>query len=427
MNFHSLTTPSLRRSFSAAVIEGLAPDRGLYFPDSIPQLDEASWLEDPHGECWSIASKIIHSFSSEELEMSELQELMKDVLNFPIELIELEGGLYVLELFHGPTAAFKDVGARTMSRLLGRFSEQRLTVLVATSGDTGSAVAQGFLNVSGVDVVILYPSGRISEIQEKQLTTAGFNVTALEVKGNFDDCQRMVKEAFLDSDLRNRRALTSANSINVARWIPQASYYAWATFLLGEGAHFVVPSGNLGNLAAGVLAHRMGMPARGFTAASNANDVVPELLTTGVYAPRPTVATLSNAMDVGDPSNLPRLRELFGGSTPALQDGIAGFKANDEATREAMKRIHDQFGYLACPHTAIGIAAAQKRLALGGPVVALATAHPAKFGSVVEDATGIAPEIPESLKGCVEKEKVSVLVEPTLEALRAYLLDTAQA
>ena len=427
MNFHSLTTPSLRRSFSAAVIEGLAPDRGLYFPDSIPQLDEASWLEDPHGECWSIASKIIHSFSSEDLEMSELQELMKDVLNFPIELIELEGGLYVLELFHGPTAAFKDVGARTMSRLLGRFSEQRLTVLVATSGDTGSAVAQGFLNVSGVDVVILYPSGRISEIQEKQLTTAGFNVTALEVKGNFDDCQRMVKEAFLDSDLRNRRALTSANSINVARWIPQASYYAWATFLLGEGAHFVVPSGNLGNLAAGVLAHRMGMPARGFTAASNANDVVPELLTTGVYAPRPTVATLSNAMDVGDPSNLPRLRELFGGSTPALQDGIAGFKANDEATREAMKRIHDQFGYLACPHTAIGIAAAQKRLALGGPVVALATAHPAKFGSVVEDATGIAPEIPESLKGCVEKEKVSVLVEPTLEALRAYLLDTAQA
>ena len=427
MNFHSLTTPSLRRSFSAAVIEGLAPDRGLYFPDSIPQLDEASWLEDPHGECWSIASKIIHSFSSEELEMSELQELMKDVLNFPIELIELEGGLYVLELFHGPTAAFKDVGARTMSRLLGRFSEQRLTVLVATSGDTGSAVAQGFLNVSGVDVVILYPSGRISEIQEKQLTTAGFNVTALEVKGNFDDCQRMVKEAFLDSELRNRRALTSANSINVARWIPQASYYAWATFLLGEGAHFVVPSGNLGNLAAGVLAHRMGMPARGFTAASNANDVVPELLTTGVYAPRPTVATLSNAMDVGDPSNLPRLRELFGGSTPALQDGIAGFKANDEATREAMKRIHDQFGYLACPHTAIGIAAAQQRLALGGPVVALATAHPAKFGSVVEDATGIAPEIPESLKGCVEKEKVSVLVEPTLEALRAYLLDTAQA
>jgi len=427
MNFHSLTTPSLRRSFSAAVIEGLAPDRGLYFPDSIPQLDEASWLEDPHGECWSIASKIIHSFSSEDLEMSELQELMKDVLNFPIELIELEGGLYVLELFHGPTAAFKDVGARTMSRLLGRFSEQRLTVLVATSGDTGSAVAQGFLNVSGVDVVILYPSGRISEIQEKQLTTAGFNVTALEVKGNFDDCQRMVKEAFLDSELRNRRALTSANSINVARWIPQASYYAWATFLLGEGAHFVVPSGNLGNLAAGVLAHRMGMPARGFTAASNANDVVPELLTTGVYAPRPTVATLSNAMDVGDPSNLPRLRELFGGSTPALQDGIAGFKANDEATREAMKRIHDQFGYLACPHTAIGIAAAQQRLALGGPVVALATAHPAKFGSVVEDATGIAPEIPESLKGCVEKEKVSVLVEPTLEALRAYLLDTAQA
>jgi threonine synthase len=427
MNFHSLTTPSLRRSFSAAVIEGLAPDRGLYFPDSIPQLDEASWLEDPHGECWSIASKIIHSFSSEELEMSELKELMKDVLNFPIELIELEGGLYVLELFHGPTAAFKDVGARTMSRLLGRFSEQRLTVLVATSGDTGSAVAQGFLNVSGVDVVILYPSGRISEIQEKQLTTAGFNVTALEVKGNFDDCQRMVKEAFLDSELRNRRALTSANSINVARWIPQASYYAWATFLLGEGAHFVVPSGNLGNLAAGVLAHRMGMPARGFTAASNANDVVPELLTTGVYAPRPTVATLSNAMDVGDPSNLPRLRELFGGSTPALQDGIAGFKANDAATREAMKRIHDQFGYLACPHTAIGIAAAQKRLALGGPVVALATAHPAKFGSVVEDATGIAPEIPESLKGCVEKEKVSVLVEPTLEALRAYLLDTAQA
>jgi threonine synthase len=351
---------------------------------------------------------------------------MKAALNFPIELVELEEGLYVLELFHGPTAAFKDVGARSMARLLGAFSDRRLTVLVATSGDTGSAVAQGFLNVPGIDVVILYPSGRISTIQEQQLTTAGANVTALEVKGNFDDCQRMVKEAFMDAGLRERRALTSANSINVARWIPQAAYYAWTTYLLGEPAHFVVPSGNLGNLAAGVLANQMGMPANGFTAASNANDVVPEYLRSGVFTPRPTVATSSNAMDVGDPSNLPRLEALFGSDFEQLKRGVRGFVAGEEATEAAMREAWERNGYLACPHTAIGLAAARElRGQIAGPIVALATAHPAKFGASVEAATGIAPEIPTSLQECLRREKVSVVIEPTVDALRTYLLATA--
>lgn len=424
MKFHSLLTPAIERTFSAAVIEGLAPDRGLYFPSEIPVLPEETWLENPDGECWSLASDLIHPFASNDLEKSELDGLMKAALNFPIELVELEGGLYVLELFHGPTAAFKDVGARSMARLLGTFSDRRLTVLVATSGDTGSAVAQGFLNVPNIDVVILYPSGRISAIQEQQLTTAGANVTALEVLGNFDDCQRMVKEAFLDAGLREQRALTSANSINVARWIPQGAYYAWATYLLGEAAHFVVPSGNLGNLAAGVLAHRMGMPAAGFTAASNANDGVPAYLRTGTFHPRPTVATLSNAMDVGDPSNLPRLEALFGNRFEAMQAGVQGFTADDAATEAAMRHAWERYGYLACPHTAIGIAAAEGRRG-NAPVVALATAHPAKFGSAVEAATGVAPEIPVALEECLRREKCSVVIPPTLEALRGYLVATA--
>ncbi len=422
MRFHSTLNPALERTFAQAVIEGLAPDRGLYFPNEIPRLTEEAWLEDPEGEAWSLASTLLHSYTSNELEKSELDGLMKAALNFPIELVELAPGQFVLELFHGPTAAFKDVGARSMARFLSAFSDQRLTVLVATSGDTGSAVAQGFLNVPGIDVVILYPSGRISQIQEQQLTTAGANVTALEVRGNFDDCQRMVKAAFLDADLQSQRALTSANSINLARWIPQGAYYAWATYLLGEAAHFVVPSGNLGNLAAGVLAHRMGMPALGFTAASNANDVVPEYLRTGTYTPRATVATLSNAMDVGDPSNLPRLQALYGGDFQSMTDQVAGFTLDDEATLVAMREVWERHGYLACPHTAIGIQAAQH--VKQGPVVTLATAHPAKFGEAVQRATGVDPAIPATLAGCLEREKVSVVIEPTSEALKAYLLDT---
>lgn len=422
MKFHSTLNPGLERTFAQAVIEGLAPDRGLYFPNAIPQLPEEAWLENPDGEAWSLASTLLHPFVDNQLEKSELDRLMKSALNFPIELVELAPGRYVLELFHGPTAAFKDVGARSMARFLSTFSDQRLTVLVATSGDTGSAVAQGFLNVPNIDVVILYPSGRISQIQEQQLTTAGANVTALEVRGNFDDCQRMVKSAFLDADLQSQRALTSANSINLARWIPQGAYYAWATYLLGEAAHFVVPSGNLGNLAAGVLAHRMGMPALGFTAASNANDVVPEYLRTGTYTPRATVATLSNAMDVGDPSNLPRLQALYGGDFQSMTDQVAGFTLDDEATLVAMRDVWERHGYLACPHTAIGIQAAQH--VKQGPVVTLATAHPAKFGEAVQRATGVDPAIPATLAGCLEREKVSVVIEPTSEALKAFLLDT---
>ena len=271
MLFRSLTDPTIQRSFAQAVIEGLAPDKGLYFPDRIPLLDKGLWLSEEDMQPWELGAAMMAPFTEEDLTQEALGDILKEVLNFPLDLVEIHDNVFALELFHGPTHAFKDVGARFLSRVLRRITNQRLTILVATSGDTGSAVAQGFLNVPNIDVVILYPQGRISKIQEQQLTTAGANIRALEVEGAFDDCQAMVKAAFLDADLQAQRPLTSANSINVARWMPQGIYYAWATHVLGRPIQFSVPSGNVGNLAAGVLAAQMGMPHEGFVAASNAN------------------------------------------------------------------------------------------------------------------------------------------------------------
>ena len=376
MKYFSITSPSIRRDFAAALREGLAPDRGLYVPERIPQLE---WSSVQGASLPDLATRMLFPYVEGAITESNLADLMADALDFEIPLVQVHEQVSQLELFHGPTAAFKDVGARVMSRLLGATSTERLTVLVATSGDTGSAVAQGFYNVPGIDVVILYPSGRISHIQEQQLTTVGANVRAVEVQGAFDDCQRLVKEAFLDEEVQAKRPLTSANSINIGRWIPQSIYYAWATLQAGEPLEFVVPSGNFGNIAAGLLAHRMGMPALGFHAVVNANDVMANYMRTGSYEPSESLATISNAMDVGDPSNRPRLEWLYGSDVKHMQKEFRVSSVSEDATRQSMRKMWEESNQLVCPHTAIGFeAASQSRV--NRPQVVLATAHAAKFG-----------------------------------------------
>ena len=422
MLYHSLTDRTLTRSFADAVVEGLAPDKGLYYPERIPSLPEDFWLSDEDLNPWDLGAAMMAPLAEGALSQEELRAMLKEVLNFPLDLYEIEDNVYALELFHGPTHAFKDVGARFLSRVLRKVSDKRLTILVATSGDTGSAVAQGFLNVPNIDVVILYPQGRISHIQEQQLTTAGANIKALEVEGAFDDCQAMVKAAFLDADLQVQRPLTSANSINIARWMPQSIYYAWATYLLGQPAQFSVPSGNVGNLAAGVLAAQMGMPHAGFIASTNANDGLASHLRGDAFQPRPSVATLSNAMDVGDPSNLPRLQALFGGDMAAMRATVKGAKLDDAGTMKVMKEVLDRSGYVMCPHTAVGYAGLMEHRNPDVPGVVLATAHPAKFGEVVERATGHTPDVPDHLADCLNKTKEATVIAPHYEALKAHLL-----
>ena len=422
MLYHSLTDRTVTRSFADAVVEGLAPDKGLYYPERIPSLPQDFWLSDEDLNPWDLGAAMMAPLAEGALSHDELLAMLKEVLNFSLDLHEIEDNVYALELFHGPTHAFKDVGARFLSRVLRKVSDKRLTILVATSGDTGSAVAQGFLNVPNIDVVILYPQGRISHIQEQQLTTAGANIKALEVEGAFDDCQAMVKAAFLDADLQAQRPLTSANSINIARWMPQSIYYAWATYLMGQPAQFSVPSGNVGNLAAGVLAAQMGMPHAGFIAATNANDGLASHLGGGAFQPRPSVATLSNAMDVGNPSNLPRLQALFGGDMAAMRAMVKGAKLDDAGTMKVMKEVLDRTGYVMCPHTAVGYAVLREHRNPDVPGVVLATAHPAKFGEVVERATGHTPDMPDHLAECLNKTKEATVIAPHYEALKAHLL-----
>jgi len=423
MMYHSLSNKSIRRSFSEALREGLAPDRGLYVPEQIPELN---W-EDLQGmNLAQLGTAMLAPLAAPSISQDRLELLLGDALNFPIPLQPISDDLHMLELFHGPTAAFKDVGARVMSRLLAETSQERLTVLVATSGDTGSAVAQGFLNVPNIDVVILYPSGRISHIQEQQLTTVAENIVALEIDGAFDDCQSMVKEAFLDRELQEMRPLTSANSINIGRWMPQAIYYAWATIQAKEALNFVVPSGNFGNIAAGVLASRMGMPVRKFVAAVNANDGMAEYLKNGQFTAKKSVQTCSNAMDVGDPSNRPRLEWLLGPAIESMRRHLTAAAYSDAQTIEEMQAHWLQHQSLVCPHTAVGLCALADA-GISGPTAVLATADAAKFGDVVERATGQTPEVPKSLRGCLEKKKESVRLVASYSALKGYLLDSRKA
>lgn len=427
MNYFSLTDATIVRSFDRALRDGIAPDRGLYFPERIPILDWSRIVRTPMSLA-DLAFEILQPYVGQAIDETALKALLVDALDFDVPLVDLEQGLQVLELFHGPTAAFKDVGARIMARLLAHTSQDRVTVLVATSGDTGSAVAQGFLDVPGIDVVILYPSGRISHIQEQQLTTVGRNIRALEIQGNFDDCQALVKRAFMDDDLKRKRALTSANSINIGRWIPQAIYYAWAAKHSSEPVHFVVPSGNFGNVAAGMLLQNMGVPMLPFIAATNANDGMASYIKSGVFEAKRSVATCANAMDVGDPSNRPRIEALCDNSFQVLQTRLLGYTMQDQANREFMQYAQQKWGYLACPHTAIALAAAhdfQSQSAVHGPLIALATAHPAKFGETVEDATGVNAALPDSLRACLGRAKESTVIPASYKDLRDYLLLTA--
>lgn len=430
MNFYSLNNKAQSVSFKEAVIQGIAPDRGLYFPESITPLPDSFFEGIEALSHQEIAFRAIHQFVKDEIPDDILKDILKDVLDFDFPVVEIEENVATLELFHGPTMAFKDVGARFMARCLGYFSEKKdtnVTVLVATSGDTGGAVANGFLGVNGVKVVILYPSGKVSDIQEKQLTTLGQNITALEVKGTFDDCQEMVKTAFLDRELLDHMKLTSANSINVARWLPQMFYFLFAykqTKAIGRDIVFSVPSGNFGNICAGLVAQRLGMPVKHFVAATNVNDVVPRYMQTGKYTPKASTSTVSNAMDVGDPSNFIRIRHLFQDDFETLAKTLSSYSFTDAETKAAMLKIFKNDGYTPDPHGAVGYLGLKKyqesHLETYG--IFLETAHPVKFLDVVEEVIGESPEIPMQIQKVMDKEKKSVLIA-TYGELKSYLLE----
>lgn len=429
MRYYSLNDPGVRVSFEEATIQGQAKDKGLYYPEAIPTLPVSFFKNIENYSREEIAYTVLHPYVSGDLPDGKLAEIVAEAFNFPIPLVPVQEDIYSLELFHGPTLAFKDVGARFMSRCLGYFVrnlDQKVTVLVATSGDTGGAVASGFFGVEGVNVVILYPSGKVSRVQELQLTTLGNNITALEVEGNFDDCQHMVKQAFADGELNSRLFLTSANSINVARWLPQQVYYfyAWQQWKDKAAPPVIsVPSGNFGNICAGLLAYKSGLPVQHFIAACNANDVVTEYLLSGDYQPRQAVATLSNAMDVGAPSNFIRILELFENNFPNLKAALSSYSITDEQTVDVMKEVYQQSGYILDPHGAVGHACLKQYLDEhpGHKGYFLETAHPIKFNETVKAAIG--EEITaEGIDGLLHKEKKSIRIQPTFSDLKAYLM-----
>ncbi len=429
MQFYSLNDPDHRTSFKNAVVSGIAPDKGLYFPERITPLEPDFFENIEALSNHEIAFRAIHQFVQEDIPDHILKEIIANTLDFDFPVFDLEENVATLELFHGPTMAFKDVGARFMANCLGYFSQgekQEVTVLVATSGDTGGAVANGFLGVEGVHVVILYPSGKVSDIQEKQLTTLGQNIEAMEVDGTFDDCQRMVKTAFLDQEITQHRKLTSANSINVARWLPQLFYFLFAykqAKSKGKDIVFSVPSGNFGNICAGMVAQKLGMPVKHFVASTNVNDVVPKYLEQGVYEPMPSVATISNAMDVGDPSNFVRIRHLYQDDLDALRENLSSYSFTDSMTRNAMKKVYTNSGYVMDPHGAVGylgLKAYQKSHpdTFG---IFLETAHPVKFLNVVEETLDVQLEIPSQIQKIMGKEKKSMPIRSYAE-LKTFLL-----
>lgn len=413
MKYYSLGKHSPEVSFKEAAINGIAPDRGLYFPRQIPEFSTEFWQGISKRDFQEVAFELMQAYTGDTLPPDQLGQILENTLSFEFPLKPITENIAVLELFHGPTMAFKDVGATFMAGCLGYFSGQtdrKMVVLVATSGDTGGAVARGFLNVPGVEVVILYPKDKVSDIQERQLTTLGANIRALRVAGTFDDCQAMVKQAFQDPQLREKQDLTSANSINVARWLPQMLYYVRAFQQLEKNASkpvFSVPSGNFGNLCAGMLAWRMGMPAAHFIASTNRNDTVPRYMDTVDYDPKPAVATLSNAMDVADPSNFIRIRELFDDHFKKLASELTALAFTDTQTLEGIKRLYTDYGYIADPHGAVGYLGLVEYLknrpqAYG---VFLETAHPIKFRETVETCLGTALELPEQIRGLIDRKK----------------------
>ena len=425
MQYYSLHKKAPKATFKEAVINGLAPDKGLYFPEHITPLSN-NFIENI--ETFSneeIAFEVIKQFIGDSISEKKLKAIIKETINFKFPVIPITENIATLELFHGPTMAFKDVGARFMARCLGEFNSehQEQTVLVATSGDTGGAVANGFLNVKGVDVVILYPDGKVSDIQEKQLTTLGQNIRALKVDGVFDDCQDMVKTAFLDADIK--RTLTSANSINIARWLPQMFYFFFAYKQVkhkNKDVVFSVPSGNFGNICAGTLAQKLGLPIKHFVASTNINDTVSQYLKEGNYKPKPSKATISNAMDVGNPSNFIRIQELFDNNIEQLKKNFSSYSYSDETTREAMTEIYKSTKYIADPHGAIGYLGAKEYLEknLDAQCIFLETAHPVKFLDIVEETLHVQLDIPEQIESVLHKEKKFQKIK-TYKELKTYL------
>ena len=453
MKYYSTNGQAPLADLQKAVVKGLAEDRGLYMPERINKLPKAFFDDIQDMKFQDIAYNVASAFFGEDVDLDSLQDLVYDTLQFDCPVVKVKDNIYSLELFHGPTLAFKDVGARFMARLLqyllptpspspgeGSLDAQSnqsplpwggegggCNVLVATSGDTGSAVANGFLGVDGIHVYVLYPKGKVSPIQECQFTTLGQNITAVEVDGVFDDCQALVKSAFMDADLNKHMKLTSANSINVARFLPQAFYYfnAYARMKqlnLADELVMCVPSGNFGNICAALFGHEMGLPVKRFIAANNANDVFYNFLQTGKYEPKPTIQTLANAMDVGDPSNFARIYDLYGKSHQRISSLISGATYSDEQIRQTMRQCYEETGYILDPHGACGYQALADGLQPGEVGVFCETAHPAKFKEKVDDILGIDVEIPERLAAFMRGEKQSVQMSKEFSDFKAYLM-----
>jgi len=427
MKYFSTNRKSARASFREAVLNGQPPDRGLYFPEKIPTPAGEFWKDFPAKSKEQIAFEVIKPFVGAEIPDETLYRICAETVNFDFPLVKITDSIYTLELFHGATLAFKDVGARFMSRCLRYFSREKrekTIVIVATSGDTGGAVASGFFDVEGVEVVILYPRGKVSRVQELQLTTLGKNITALEVEGNFDDCQTLAKTALADEELKKRVFLTSANSINVARWLPQQFYYFYALQQWREENAPVisVPSGNFGNLAAGILAQVAGLPAEKFIAACNANDAVPQFLQSGNFQSKSSVATLSNAMDVGNPSNFVRILEIFDNDYLKLKDKMEAQSVSDKSTAKTMRDVYEKYNYVIDPHGAVGFYALEKYLEKNPHQKGffLETAHPVKFDSV-EKIVGTVGATPETVKDLFNREKQSVEIKANYEDLKEIL------
>ena len=435
MNYYSTNKNSPLVDFKEAAIKGQAPDKGLYFPGRIPQVESTliDNIENISNE--EIAFRVIKPYVGGSIDDGPLFQIVSETVNFPIPLVQINERIFSLELFHGPTLAFKDVGARFMSRCLGYFLKKEkglpgsagVTVLVATSGDTGGAVANGFYEVDGIKVVILYPSGKVSPVQEKQLTTLGKNIHALEIEGTFDDCQQMVKEAFVDPDINKKLFLTSANSINVARWLPQQFYYflAWKQWKeKGQPPVICVPSGNFGNICAGILAYQSGLPCRHFVAACNVNDSVTKYLQTGAFKSQEAIPTLSNAMDVGNPSNFVRILEIFNHQFPELKNSLSSYSISDNETLATIKDVFQRYHYVCDPHGAVGYLSLKKYLETdpGTKGIFLETAHPVKFPEAVEQSIGEKINIPGPLKDMMTRVKKSLFMTAKYSELKEYLL-----
>ena len=431
MKYYSTNKQASDASLEEAVVKGLASDKGLYMPYEIKPLPKSFFDEIENLSFQEIAYRVADAFFGEDVPADILKHIVYDTLSFDVPAVKVKDNIYSLELFHGPTLAFKDVGGRFMARLLGYFirkeGKKEVNVLVATSGDTGSAVANGFLGVEGIHVYVLYPKGKVSEIQEKQFTTLGKNITAIEVDGTFDDCQALVKNAFMDKELNAHMQLTSANSINVARFLPQSFYYFYAYAQmkkqgLADNLVVCVPSGNFGNITAGLFGKKMGLPIKRFIAANNRNDIFYQYLKTGEYNPRPSIATIANAMDVGDPSNFARIIDLYGGSHDAIAAEISGETYTDEQISETVQKVYEETGYLLDPHGACGYRALAEELQPGETGVFLETAHPAKFLQTVQNIVGAEVKIPEKLQEFMRGKKLSVPMSKDFVSFKEYLM-----